>query len=108
MRLSEWPPKKHVFKGAFLWSVCLPSFHSISAFCNAGFSTLSNSLYEVGYRMNYGLQLVVASLFIVGGLGFPILFNLVRYLKHLLTHKLLNKRGVSMPWPNIRALENGS
>ncbi|MGE4433614.1 MAG: TrkH family potassium uptake protein [Bacteroidales bacterium] len=73
-------------------------FHSISAFCNAGFSTLSNSLYEVGYRMNYGLQLVVASLFIVGGLGFPILFNLVRYLKHLLTHKLLNKRGVSMPW----------
>lgn len=89
--------------------VCLFTFfHSISAFCNAGFSTLSNSLYEVGYRMNYGLQLVVVSLFIVGGLGFPILFNLVRFLKHLLTHKLLNKRGVSMPWPNIRALENGS
>ena len=34
-------------------------FHAISAFCNAGFSTLSNSIYETGFRFNYTLQLVI-------------------------------------------------
>ncbi|QTY27986.1 TrkH family potassium uptake protein [Flavobacterium sp. CS20] len=57
-------------------------FHSISAFCNAGFSTLSNSLYQTGYRFNYGLQLVVVLTFIFGGLGFPIVANIVSYLKN--------------------------
>ncbi|WP_312820584.1 potassium transporter TrkG [Kaistella carnis] len=50
-------------------------FHAISAFCNAGFSTLSGNLYEPGYQFNYGLHFTVASLFIFGGLGFPILTN---------------------------------
>jgi potassium uptake TrkH family protein len=57
-------------------------FHSISAFCNAGFSTLSNSLYQTGFRFNYGLQLVVVLTFIFGGLGFPIVANIVSYLKN--------------------------
>ncbi|GAA4376658.1 TrkH family potassium uptake protein [Hymenobacter koreensis] len=56
-------------------------FHSVSAFCNAGFSTLSAGLYDTGYRFNYGLQLVVIALIIVGGIGFPIIFNLYRYLR---------------------------
>jgi trk system potassium uptake protein TrkH len=59
-------------------------FHAISAFCNAGFSTLSGNLYEPGYRFNYGLHLIVASLFIFGGLGFPIVYNVYSYVKHLL------------------------
>lgn len=77
-------------------------FHSISGFCNAGFSTLSNSLYESGFRFNYPFQLTIAGLFIIGGLGFPIVFNFVKYLKHLLTNRLIpfirSKQGVHKPW----------
>lgn len=43
-------------------------FHSISAFCNAGFSTFSDSL--VGYRRSPGVLFVIMSLIIVGGIGF--------------------------------------
>lgn len=57
-------------------------FHSISAFCNAGFSTLSNSLYETGFKYNYFLQLTVILTFVLGGLGFPIVSNLINYLKY--------------------------
>lgn len=56
-------------------------FHSISGFCNAGFSTLSNSLFESGFRFNYPFQLIVAFLFVIGGMGFPIIFNFARFLK---------------------------
>ena len=56
-------------------------FHSISGFCNAGFSTLQNSFYELPYRFNYPMHLIIASLIILGGLGFPIVFNLLRFLK---------------------------
>ena len=59
-------------------------FHAISAFCNAGFSTLSGNLYEPGYQFNYGLHFTVASLFIFGGLGFPIVYNVYKYVKHLI------------------------
>ena len=39
-------------------------FHSVSAFCNAGFSTLSGGLSEPGYEYNSGLHLIAAFLFI--------------------------------------------
>ena len=51
-------------------------FHSISGFCNAGFSTLSNNFYESTYRYNYPLHLIISFLIILGGIGFPIVFNL--------------------------------
>lgn len=76
------------------------AFHSISAFCNAGFSTLSNSLYETGFRYNYYLQLIIILTFVIGGLGFPIVVNLLNYLKHLasnlLSFTLRNKK--HRPW----------
>jgi Trk-type K+ transport system membrane component len=59
-------------------------FHSISAFCNAGFSTLSNSLYEDGFKYNYFLQLTVILSFVLGGLGFPIVSNIINYIKYRL------------------------
>lgn len=77
-------------------------FHSISSFCNAGFSTLHNSLYEPGYRFNYSLHLIIAILFILGGLGFPIIFNLFKYLKYLFRNKILKlgnlDKSVHIPW----------
>ncbi len=65
-----------------MWSEGLPwserlfhsTFMSISAFCNAGFAVLSDSL--VSYRWHWATHLVIAPLIVLGGLGFPVLFNL--------------------------------
>ena len=59
-------------------------FHSVSAFCNAGFSTLSAGLYQPGFRFNYGLHYIIGILIILGGLGFPVVFNYYRLFRHFL------------------------
>ncbi|MGB4401214.1 MAG: potassium transporter TrkG [Daejeonella sp.] len=56
-------------------------FHSISSFCNAGFSTLSLGLYDESVRYNYPLHLIIAGLLILGGLGFTIMFNVQIFIK---------------------------
>lgn len=56
-------------------------FHSVSAFCNAGFSTYTNGLYELPVRHNYTLHSIIAFLAMLGGIGFPIVFNLFNYIK---------------------------
>jgi len=56
-------------------------FHSVSAFCNAGFSTESAGLYTESFRFNYSLQLIIALLIILGGMGFPIVFNIFSYIR---------------------------
>lgn len=65
-------------------------FHAISAFCNAGFSTLTGNLYDPAVRHLYGFQSWLALLIILGGIGFPIVFNYGRLLKHTL-HNLIYK-----------------
>jgi Trk-type K+ transport system membrane component len=74
------------------------AFHCISAFCNAGFSTLENSLYEPFVRFNYPLQLTIAGLFIFGGLGFPIVSNSLRYISYKVRHNLLRLETNYTPW----------
>ena len=44
-------------------------FHSVSAFCNAGFSTLPNGLADDWVRGNAGVQMVICGLIVAGGLG---------------------------------------
>ena len=51
-------------------------FHSISAFCNAGFSTLSNNLGNPSFMGINSLYVIISVLVILGGIGFPILMNL--------------------------------
>ncbi len=51
-------------------------FHSVSAFCNAGFSLNSDSL--MGYSSNYAVVLTIALLIIIGGLGFVVMIDLTR------------------------------
>ena len=53
-------------------------FHAISAFCNAGFSTLTAGLYDINFRYAYFFQSVIMLLIILGGIGFPIILNLYR------------------------------
>lgn len=75
-------------------------FHAISAFCNAGFSTLSNSVYETGFRFNYSLQLIIIATFVLGGLGFPIVVNLINWLKHKIINlfRFNSKVKLHKPW----------
>lgn len=63
-------------------------FHAISAFCNAGFSPLSNSLYDEGFRYNYAFQLVIAALIIAGGIGYNVFFNVFAVLRFRLRRLL--------------------
>ncbi|MEN8137671.1 MAG: potassium transporter TrkG [Bacteroidota bacterium] len=56
-------------------------FHSVSAFNNAGFSTLSNGLYEDSIMFNIPLQLVIAFLIILGSTGFPVLHEIFNFYK---------------------------
>lgn len=56
-------------------------FHSVSAFCNAGFSTLTDNLYDERIRMNSSLLIWIANLIVLGGIGFPVLLNLYQYCK---------------------------
>lgn len=55
-------------------------FHAISGFCNAGFSTLSGSLYDIRIRFDYPVHLIISFLIIFGGLGFPIIHNIWKYI----------------------------
>lgn len=54
-------------------------FHAISAFCNAGFSIVPDGLMNASYCNNYLLHLIIAALVVLGGLGFPIIFNLCKW-----------------------------
>lgn len=49
-------------------------FHSISAFCNAGFSLYEDSL--IGLRTDNLFVLNIALLIVIGGLGFMVIYNL--------------------------------
>ena len=58
-------------QGAWFFSV----FHSVSAFCNAGFSLRSDSF--IAYNRSWQIYGVICPLIILGGLGFSVLYDLV-------------------------------
>lgn len=52
------------------------AFHALSAFCNAGFSTIGNGLSNPALiNGNQLIYIVVSIIVIAGGIGFPILVN---------------------------------
>lgn len=62
-------------------------FHSVSAFCNAGFSTFSDAL--IGRRDNPPVLLIIQFLIVAGGLGFLTLEELTLRLRPGRTQRLL-------------------
>lgn len=52
-------------------------FHSISAFCNAGFSVYTDSL--VGYAESLPVNMITMILIVLGGLGFTTIWELMNY-----------------------------
>ena len=70
-----------------LWKAVYYSvFHSVSAFCNAGFSLFSANLAE--YKSNISVNVIISSLIILGGIGFAVLSNIHSYIRK----KLKNDR----------------
>ncbi len=55
-------------------------FHSISAFCNAGFSTNSDSL--VAYHDSPATLAVISLIVVLGGLGFIVIEEIIRWLEN--------------------------
>lgn len=61
-------------------------FHAISAFCNAGFSTLTDNLSNPDILTGHdGFYLVLSILIVLGGIGFPILVNFHWVIAYYLT-----------------------
>ena len=67
--------KKFKFLKAIYYSV----FHSVSAFCNAGFSLFSDNLES--FKGSIIINTVIPILIIVGGLGFSTIINVYKYLR---------------------------
>ncbi|NBL65436.1 potassium transporter [Flavobacterium sp. NST-5] len=71
-------------------------FHSISAFCNAGFSTLNNGMSESFLFYDYYFHWIIIGLIVFGGLGYSIIFNFYSYLKNyileLFQKKIIHKK----------------
>ncbi len=71
-------------------------FHSISAFCNAGFSLFSDSLES--FAGNPFIILTVSVLIIAGGLSFAVIFNLRDLLLKTAPRKLSLNSRVVLSW----------
>ena len=81
-------------------------FHSISAFCNAGFSLFSNSF--ISYNRSWGVYVVVCPLIILGGLGFGVLYDLASIaadrVKGFFRKRLEDRYRLSVEVPALRRM----
>lgn len=64
---------------SFFSSIWNALFHSISAFCNAGFSPLPNNLENFVDR--FFVNIIIMTLIIMGGLGFYVLIELMEFVR---------------------------
>lgn len=66
-------------KMPFIQAVGYSIFHSVSAFCNAGFALFSNNIEN--YTGNILINFVITSLIILGGLGFAAILDVYNVIK---------------------------
>ena len=80
-------------------------FHSVSAFCNAGFSTLSNNLGNDAILLGHNtFFLIITFLVVLGSLGYPILVNfksiIIYYIKQFVA-RLFNSSAALLRYSHI-------
>lgn len=56
-------------------SLRMGAFHSISAINNAGFDLIGNNSLAPYYH-NFSIQIVFMFLFIIGGIGYPVIYDI--------------------------------
>lgn len=66
---NDYPVSEAIYKALF---------HSVSAFCNAGFALFSDSMMR--YSDNLLLNLTLCGLIIAGGIGFPVIYDIKTWL----------------------------
>ncbi|MGZ9811336.1 TrkH family potassium uptake protein [Pseudoroseicyclus sp. H15] len=71
-----YPMFRDAGEEAPLWAAI---FHSVSAFCTAGFSLFSNSLED--YSAHAGVSLVISALSLLGAMGFLVVVDVWRSLR---------------------------
>ncbi|WP_238996502.1 TrkH family potassium uptake protein [Paenibacillus pinistramenti] len=60
------------------WAVYYGIFHSISSFNNAGFDIMGNYASMTAYVGSWPVNLVLSSLYIIGGLGFTVILEVLQ------------------------------
>ncbi len=69
-------------------------FHSVSAFCNAGFSLFPNNL--MNFKGDWGINLVFITLIFLGGIGFSVWVDVKNYiLQRCKPHSMTAANGIS-------------
>jgi trk system potassium uptake protein TrkH len=77
-------------------------FHSVSAFCNAGFSTFSNNL--VWFEHSLPVNAIIGGLIVLGGVGFVVIGDFYQALKNKLKrphgakHKFRIQSRLALSW----------
>ena len=83
-------------------AVWVAVFHSVSAFCNAGFSTFSDNL--IGFKYNLSVNAVIGGLIVLGGIGFVVINDFYQALKtrlkrqHKPKHKFRIQSRLALSW----------
>jgi trk system potassium uptake protein TrkH len=75
--------------GGVIKTVYYSVFHSVSAFCNAGFSTFTDNL--MGFREDTTTNAVICVLIVLGGLGFMVIKDLQENFRNRLTFSIKRK-----------------
>ena len=68
------------------------AFHSVSAFCTAGFSLYANSF--TAYSYNISANIIIAIITIAGGIGFFVLYDISKYFSFMKKNKRPDKLSV--------------
>lgn len=71
-------------------------FNSVSAFCNAGMDVIGNASLAP-YRDNIIINVVTMSLIILGGIGFPVWWDIVR----LVRERIQKKMSMTQLWRKV-------
>jgi trk system potassium uptake protein len=87
---ATWP-NELIFKGIGE-KIYFSVFHAVSAFNNAGFGLFTDNLYDITVRHAYNLQLVIAALIFLGGIGFIVLEDIFAIQKIKERHTIKWKR----------------
>ncbi|MCX5687706.1 MAG: TrkH family potassium uptake protein [Candidatus Omnitrophica bacterium] len=69
-------------------------FHSVSAFCNAGFSLYTNNLEN--YKSDTVVNMTIMTLIILGGLGFVVLVDIGRFFRNFFMGSFFKRKHYSI------------
>ncbi len=71
----------------FFHAVYLAIFHSISAFCNAGFSTFDNSLMQANGLVKHTIGLLI----VLGGLGIYVIYDIWHFVRYRVRFRVYSR-----------------